>query len=328
MARGAILADSKMNLAKKSIEGRRQHQKSFKNILSFLDYLKISFLTKKNVISFFNELAKIDPLGLTHFELSFKANKNIIERGKIRILNLDAKAYSYLNEKNYLQRLDSYFSICKKKISNPVLINLFNALRSVSATPLDVYLGADIKNNDYLLAFWLIFGGVKRNGRINFISNSDAAISKVFNNLNIKKLFSGNKKILNLGFDIDNKSLFYKIYYFLDKNNLNEAGQSGRRKIKEIIDFLGNEHRYWFFISERYKVGAKNMGRKKVYVEFLDDIATGDEKTLPLLRKLLGIMGCNLSFVWLKGILSSIPEGKIVILAFEPDGTTTFYIRL
>lgn len=304
------------------------HRQAAENVLGFINGIKADSLTKKNVVSFLEELVKIDPFCLTEFELSFKAGDNLVEIDKIRLLNLDAKAYSYLSEKNYLQRLKEYYAISRKKIKNPTLKRVFKAFQSISGSPLDLYIGADIKKDYYLLAFWLIFGGAKRNGKITFIDNSAKVIRKIFKELNIKSAFNIKEKILNLGFDIDDSRLFYKIYYFLNKNNFSLLSFQEREKVDKIIDFLSNRCKYWFFVSERYEADSCLSGRKKVYLEFLDDMVIGGKKTENLLRGLLKIIGCRFDFGKLKGVIKSIPSGKIVILAFEPDGTTTFYIRL
>jgi hypothetical protein len=272
------------------------------------------------------QLISLDPFGLTQFELSFKVNKDI-EKGKLRILNLDGEAYSYASKESYLKRLNEYYSLVKKHNSNPFLVKLFHSLKSIANNPLDVYIGADIERNKHLFAFWLIFGGVQKNGKINFNRDCNRMMGQIFDNLKIKPNFKITKDILNLGFDIDDKSFFYKIYYFLNKDNHKFLSKNEKSKISRITDFLGDKYRYWFFISERFKIGKKELNRKKIYLEFLDDIKMEDDKTFDLIRDLFKIINCKYNIERLKSILKNI-NGKVVIFAFENNGTVTFYLRI
>ncbi len=296
------------------------------NVLNLADNLEVSPLTIKKTTSFLNKLIKLDSKKITQFELSFKAKRQLKEKRKIRILNIDSKAYSYFSQKLYTKRINDYYSLIQDN-NNPWLARLFRSLLSIADNPLDVYMGADVENNYCLYAFWLIFGGAQKDGKISFVKNSNELINKIFKTLKIKPEFPVSKDILNLGFDIDNSSFFYKIYYFLNKNNYNTISQESRSVVHTIIKFLKNNHKYWFFVSERFEVGKKNINRKKIYLEFLDDLKINQEETYKLLDHLLKIIGCDYKIKKIKSLLKNI-KGKIVILAFEDDGTTTFYIRL
>jgi len=79
---------------------------------------------------------------------------------------------------------------------------------------MDLYIGFDAKNDDVLFAFWLIFGGVKRTGRISFWPYDFGSIlNNFFERAGFRKPGSVKKDILNLGVDIGKADSFYKIYY-------------------------------------------------------------------------------------------------------------------
>lgn len=311
-------------------EKKFTHGQTFRNINNFIKNERISLKTKRNVNDFFIELCKIDPLKLTEFELSFKVRNKILNKNELRILNLDSKAYSYRDQKAYLLRLLEYKKIIWNKTKNPIKGKVFSALGSVYFQPMDLYVGADVRNDRHLFAFWLILGGVKPSGKINFIKNPKKVLSSIFRALEIKPLYKINpKSILNFGFDISDKESFYKIYYILDKKNTAHISQKEKDTINKISDFLGRGYRYWFFVSERYKIGATQIipQRKKIYLEFLDAMKTNDEKTYDVIGGIFNIVGCLFSKSKIKNMLN-ILEGKVVILAFEEDGTVTFYIRV
>ena len=297
------------------------------NVLNFTDIYTASPLTQKNTISFLKKLIKLDPQCLTKFELSFKVNHTLNKDEGIRVLNLDSKAYSYTDNGAYLKRLGQYQSIVNDKIKNPFQEKLFSALASIADTPIDLYLGGDFHENSYLFAFWLILGGAKRNGKIKIMKNSDLLIKRLFTSLNITPTFKITKDILNIGFDINDSDFFYKIYYFLNKENYQSISTAQRKWLKKFIDFLGDKYKYWFFISERYRLGDEGIGRKKLYLEFLTDLGTKEKRTHKIIAELFKIVNCHFKISELTSILNSI-DGNIIILAFEPDGTTTFYIRI
>lgn len=298
-----------------------------KSINTFCQSLKLSKTTKKNLNSFVEDIFEIDSLGLTQFELSFKFDGSIKDDGKMRLLNLDSKAYSYRNQPAYLKRLDSYFDIFKKNNFNKQLDNLHEALKSVSSDPMDVYIGADIENEEYLFAVWLILGGALKNGKINLKKNSVSIIDKIFKKLGFRPDFEINHNILNIGFDIDDYELYYKIYYFLNKDNYHQMTDREREIVGGLIKLLKNEHKYWFFASERYKKGDSGAKRKKLYLEFLNDLYLNEKNTLALIEQILDIMKCGYDKKTLGNIFKGV-KGRLIILAVEDDGVVTFYIRL
>ncbi|MBU4216566.1 hypothetical protein L6270_00255 [Candidatus Parcubacteria bacterium] len=304
------------------------HQREIvENINLFCQSLKLSKTTKSNLNSFVGDIFAIDSLGLTQFELSFKFNKAIKDDSKMRLLNLDSKAYSYRNKGAYLKRLDSYFDIFQKNNINLQLDTLHEALKSVSDDPMDVYIGADIENEDYQFAIWLILGGALRSGKINLKKNSVEIIDKLFKRLGFNPSFEITQNILNIGFDIDNNDLYYKIYYFLNKDNYHQMNSEERRIVGELIGLLKSEHKYWFFASERYKKGGLGVGRKKLYLEFLDDLYLNKKETLDLIEEILTIMRCEYNKETFRDVFRGI-NARLVILAIEDDGVVTFYIRL
>jgi len=307
-----------------------KHQKTASNISNFLQVFCISKLTQKNVDLFFNEFVRFDPLKKTQFELSFKVREDILNRGEIRLLNLDINTYSCRSQELYLLRLAAYKKIIYSRTHNPQKEKIFSILESISNMPLDLYAGADIQDDNFLFAFWLILGGVKKDGTISYAKHAGKIFDKVFSAIGIKPRFAvRSRDILNIGFDIGGKDIFYKIYYFLNKNTQQFVSEKELEKTKKISAFLGSGKRHWFFISERYKIkkSAEKSIRKKIYLEFLDDILTKDKQTLDLLAGIFKIIGCPYGAADLKKFLGAL-DARIAIIAFESDGTVTFYIRI
>lgn len=297
------------------------------NVVSFVDACETSAQTKTNVLGFLDFLCEIDPQHLTQFELSFKLKQDFQNIHCVRLLNLDSKAYSYKNPQEYQKRLNHYFDFLGPKISNAFKQPLYQALEILVSNPLDLYFGADICEEEYLFAFWMIFGGAQKDGTIRFDRNSNELVRRMFDSLEIKPSFEINRDIINVGFDIDQSHLFYKIYYFLTRKNYQSVSPSERKRVKDIINLLGSRPDYWFFLSERYDTADNQLVRKKLYLEFLGDHLTTDSQTYVLLKKLFRILGCTFPIARLQQMLERL-TARIVILAFEPEGNITFYVRI
>lgn len=312
------------------MEKKYTHKQTLRNINNFMKSGGVSLKTKKSVNDFFVKLRENDPLDLTEFELSFKVKDRILNNREIRILNLDSKAYSYASQKAYLSKLLAYKKIIWEKTKNPLKKKIFAALESISFHPMDFYVGADIKDENYLFAFWLILGGVEQSGKINFVKNPEKVLDSIFKVLGIKPAYKINPmSVLNFGFDLGGKEAFYKIYYILNKENAAHISAKEKKTVSKIVDFLGKKYRHWFFVSERYTIDddQNDLKRKKVYLEFLDIMRTNDEKTHKMLSGIFDIVGCPFSQIKIKNTLGVL-DGRVVIIAFEEDGTVTFYIRI
>ena len=111
---------------------KNRHQKTFINIKNFSKVFCISELTQKNVKLFFNELIRFDPLDKTQFELSFKVREDILNRGEIRLLNLDINTYSCHSQELYLLRLAAYKKIMDSRIDNPQKEKIFSIVLNSS----------------------------------------------------------------------------------------------------------------------------------------------------------------------------------------------------
>ena len=181
---------------------------------NFMKTLDCSKLTRENGLRLIKTLVENDPENLTTFEVSFKIKNGRIPK-ELRFLNFDASAYSSSSSAGFLKRLDLFREIMSGKIKNNNLNKVFQALEEVALTPVDLYFGADVKENNYLFAFWLIFGGVKKDGKVEFWPYDTARVIK-----KILKRIGGEipqlkSDILNFGLDIENKELFFKYIGFI-----------------------------------------------------------------------------------------------------------------
>lgn len=284
--------------------------------------MQISESVKGNAISLFDMLRRYDPLNKTKFEVSFKLINNTVP-SQIRFLNMDGNVYSCKSRELFLLRLALYRKIIKNKINNPMMENIFKALENVSKTPMDLYFGVDIKDGYYLFSFWLIFGGVKRTGEVSFWPYKfDEIIDKVLFQIKFKKPRFLRKDILNLGFDVDSKNIFYKLYYLLkDKEeNLFPFTNLMKRINRRLSDF-----KYFYFFSQMYDQKAECI-KRKLFLEFLEDIYSDSKRTEEVLKKILEVSNNYFDLRKLFKIIKLI-NGRISLISFEIDGTLTFYIR-
>lgn len=291
---------------------------------NFMNAVGCSRETKKNGLWLVDTLIKNDPKDLTKFEASFKIKNGKIPR-ELRFLNFDANAYSSHGTDNFLKRLNLFREIMEEGTKNKQKELLFEALEDSSITPVDLYFGADIKDKNYLFAFWLIFGGVKKDGSVEFCPyNTNKIIKKILKKIGARtpKLKSD---ILNFGLDIDNKDLFFKIYWL---HNFSKdavlTDETFAPKIKEIRKSLAG-WRYFTFISKKYNLEGKCQ-YKKLFTEFLDPIDTRYEKLEGFLKIILRLADSKSDCQRLLKIIKS-TGGKIALVSFELDDTLTFYIR-
>ena len=280
--------------------------------------------TKKNGLWLVETLLKNDPENLTKFEASFKIKNGKIPN-ELRFLNFDASAYSSSSTAGFLKRLNLFHQIMKEKIGETKAEKVFRALKEVAATPVDLYFGVDVKDENFLFAFWLIFGGVQKDGGIEFCPyDTNKIIKKILNKIGARlpKLKSD---ILNFGLDINDKDLFFKIYWL---HNFSKDGmladETFASKIKKIRNSF-TDYRYFTFISEKYNLEGRCQ-YKKLFTEFLDPISAQHEKLEDFLKTILKLANSNFNSQKLLKIIKSI-NGRIALVSFEKDDTLTFYIR-
>jgi len=283
-----------------------------------------SEITQKNTLSIVKKLIRYDPLDITTFEISFKIKRDNL-LNQIRFLNMDGDAYSCKNPLFFLSRLRIYKKIIEGKVNNPLLTDIFKALSWVARTPMDLYFGADIKKDNYLFSFWLIFGGVKRTGEVSFWPyDFNEIVENILKIIKFKPPEFLKKEILNFGVDVDNKNLFYKLYYLIREKS-NYAYLVDFNKIIRKINRALSDFKYFYFFSQMYnKKGV--CFKKKLFLEFLQDIHYESEKINELLTKILKINNSHFELKRLLKIIKLI-SGRVSLISFEIDGTITFYIR-
>jgi hypothetical protein len=280
-----------------------------------VEYKSLNLL---KILSFF------DPYKLTTFEFSFKIKNKKMPR-EVRFLNMDPDGYSCKNKRLFLKRIELFEKILEKKCRNKDYKLVVNALKDISNTPLDIYFGADIKKDDYTFGFWLIFGGVKRDGKVNFWSYD---FSKIVNSLlqdtGMKKSVELRKDILNFGFDITPDELYYKVYYLCREKIMQNSIFT--ELMKEINSKLNN-FKYFYFWSEMYTKEG-NKVKEKLFIEFLEDLWSREKKLISIL--LLNISKIKKIDINPHNLIKKISKigGRISLISFEADGTLTFYMRL
>ena len=293
--------------------------KFFKNYTKALNFPS---KTAENTIAIVKALAREDYQQKIEWEISLKLKKNKIIK-TARFLSMDGRAYSYRSERLFLERLEIYNKIMNKKINKNSKDKIIACLLEFSKTPMDLYFGADIKNNNYLFSFWLIFGGVKSPTDISFWSyDFNKLIEKSLKTINFKKPKKIRKDILNFGVDVDNQNIFYKIYYLSRKKMiLNNVFTNLMNQInKNLIDYD-----YFYFFSELYDKNGKRL-KKKAFIEFFDKLYVNKQNFSEFLEKILKIVKSDYKLSKLTKIFQTI-GGRISLISFELDNTLTFYIR-
>lgn len=294
--------------------------KFFKN---FAEALRVSSTTKKNFFLILEPLLKSDPARLTQYEVSFKIfDTQIIP--KVRFLNIDADTCSCKSQQNFLNKVELFDRVLKGRSANQSIPAILESLREISLWPMDLYLGSDIKDNNFVFAFWLIFGGVKRGSAPVFWPYDFKKIMNIFfRNLKLKPPKFLKNKILNFGLDIEKRDVKYKIYYLCPGKKITRAG------FNKIADALNRElknFKYFYFFSEMYNKDGKLI-KKKLFLEFLEDICnTNEDLSLDILERLLAIKLIKFNKNKIQKILAKI-GGRLSLISLEKNGTLTFYLR-
>lgn len=289
----------------------------------YTESLGVSAITQKNTLKIIRALHRYDPWNKTKFEVSFKVRNHTIAE-IARFLSMDVGVYSCRSQLSFLARLEIYRNIIEGKLVNPRLPCLIQALAETSKTPMDLYFGADIENNRFLFAFWLIYGGIKRSGKVSFCPfNFNEIIEKVLGKIEFEPpLKSLKNTVINLGFDIDNKDIFYKFYYLLRKDSEYPASFDGliKRIDKTFVGFS-----YFSFFSQMYNDKGRCC-REKLFIEFLEDISPDSTKNIGLLAKACEMNNNYFELERLERVVKLI-NGRISLISFEDGGELTFYIR-
>lgn len=279
--------------------------------------------TRKEASSLMGRLIEDDPLGKTQFEVSFKVADNLIP-SQARFLNMDSNAYSCKNKLFFLERVELYKRIMAGKTRNPLFPGLMRALGGISQTPMDLYFGADVSRRNLLFAFWLIFGGVKRSGEISFWPyDFERIVKDTLGKIRFKGPGRIGEDILNFGFDIDDKNVFYKIYFLCREKVLPKSHFTDlmKRINRNFLNF-----KYFYFISQMYDKNGKCI-KEKLFTEFLESIYPGSKRQEELLAQVIRISKSRIGAKRLFEIVRSI-GGRLSLISFENNGTLTFYIRI
>lgn len=288
---------------------------------NYLNALPFSDTTKARALKFCNALVVLDPLKKVDFELSFKITKDKISRSA-RILYLDADTYACKSELLFLSRIDVYQKIIAKNGINFSLSQVIKSLRSVARTPMDLYFGADIKNNYHLFAFWLIFGGIKDNLVRFWPYDIKLIIKNILSRLKLSLPAFLNDKVLNLGLDVDKNTIFYKLYYLYEPLYLKDADIINLKK--QIGESTEMNDLFYFYSYMYDRLG--NLIKKKLFIEFLKYIYPYSSNFKEFLKRIIMINRYKITLNEILSILNKI-RGRISLISFENDKTLTFYLR-
>ncbi|HNX82420.1 MAG TPA: hypothetical protein PKL77_09785 [Candidatus Omnitrophota bacterium] len=291
----------------------------FKNYSAALHISNLTFLNSSRIVQ---KLYSFDTSHETHFEFSFKLQQNRLIPS-CRFLNMDSQVYSCKSQLYFLARLELCRKLMKNKAPADLVERSIRAFEFASRTPMNLYFGADVFNKAYLFAFWLIFGGVQKNGNVTFwnydfkqIIMRMAYLLRCSFPIGILK-----RNVLNLGIDLGPKEIYYKLYYLCRGNSLDDAVL--REKMHALKSIVRQKHFYFF--SEMFDAKG-NRVKTKLFIEFLEDIVPWSANINQLLSAVLHVTGSMFDEKRLFRVISGI-GGRISLMSFENDGTITFYIR-
>ena len=270
-----------------------------------------------------SHLLDYDPLRLTKFEFSFKMLEGRAAP-TLRFLNLDADAYSCRSDALFLTRLRAFETIMQGESLPAGWPRLQAALARVAQTPMDLYFGADISPaGTALFGFWLIFGGVKRDGKVKFCPyDLQGLITDTLSSAGLVRPKDYRPDVLNLGFDVSRNKIHYKLYYLC--RELVIPGRDFSATMRSLKTAL-SDFRYFHFYSETYGADGVKV-KEKLFVEFLEDIAGSGPRTRLLLEALGRTEGIALdAALWIKILEAT--KARISLISFEGDGTLTIYLR-
>lgn len=288
----------------------------------YISTMSSSSIENKGSLAITDILLKYDPFDRMDFEVSFKIAKNTLLPG-LRFLNIDANLYSCRSTDAFLLRTNLCRNIVANHLRSRNADKVFTALEKVSLTPMDLYFGFDMNNSDYVFAIWLIFGGVKRDGEVQFWPYDLERIARSFlKELGLRMHRVLEKNLLNLGIDISGNKLFYKLYYLLrDKANSSNKFSILRRKIDACL----SDFRYFYFYSNMYDKNGTEV-KSKLFIEFLEDLPHTSARLPGALDAILDINNSDFKHKHLMEIIKKI-GGKVSLVSFEPSDTVTLYIR-
>jgi hypothetical protein len=290
--------------------------KFFKN---YIKAINLSLKTEKNTLAIVQSIIQEDYQQKIKWEVSLKIKKNKIIK-TARFLSMDGKSYSYKSEKLFLERLEIYNKIMNKKINNVSKDRAIACLLEFSKTTTGLDFGADIKDNNYLFSFWLIFGVDNRYTDISFLPyNFNKLVEKPFK---IISFFKKRRNIVHFGINVNNQNIFYEIYFLFKKETI--LNNIFTNLIREIKKNFTNYNCFYFF-SELYDKNGKCL-KKKIFIEFFDKIYTNKQDFPKILEKTLKIVQCEYKLLKLIKTFQII-GGRISLISFELDNTLTFYIR-
>lgn len=279
--------------------------------------VKASAATRRSAAGLLRGLSAADPHLLTKYEFSFKTGPGAASR-EVRFLNIDADAYSCRGRQFFLRRL----ALCGRLMGAAGRSGngkrVLRALRRAADTPMDLYFGADIRGKSALFAFWLIFGGVKRDGRASFWPYDFQKLAGgLLKELGLREPPAPDREVLNFGLDIG-EEITFKLYYLCrEKVMKGSPFQALMEKLNDRLWFA----KFFYFFSRMYDASGRLI-KEKLFIEFLEDVPCRDGAKVGRVLAGLPVRGA----AGAKRTLAAC-GGRISLISFEAGGTTTFYVR-
>jgi hypothetical protein len=290
-----------------------------KRCIGAIDYGDSSILKARKILK---ALDIIDSKKKTFYEYSFKIlGKNLDH--SIRFLNMDCYGYAWKDQTSFRKRVNLLNQILEKYCRNVKYRDAMKALESLSSRPMDLYFGFDVTSHEIIFAYWLIIGGVSKSGKISFVSyDKKDVFNRILSAINAKPPRIIDRPILNIGVDITDDDLYYKVYYLCEEKEL--KGFSFSDIMPQINSaFLGR--RFFYFFSEMYDVEG-NLIKDKLFIEFLEDISNDEAGIEYICHSISRINKLDIDTSILKNVLSNC-GGKVCLISFEEGNTLTFYVR-
>jgi hypothetical protein len=235
------------------------------------------------------------------------------------LINIDSNVYSCKSSNFFVARLEIFREIIANLDSRLINNDLFLGLRGISKTPMDIYFGAEVANNDYTFSFCLIFGGADKNGVVNYWPyNFSRIVDTLFKNIHFAKPDKLREKIFHLSLYVNKHDAWYELYY---------EQVPFRNAFRDEVNFINRKlkgHDYHFCTSEVFNKAGSCIG-KKLFVYLPEGIKVKSKNLEGYLDKFNGFGSNKFDAGKLKRAFNKL-EGEVNLIAVEPENTLSFYV--
>lgn len=292
--------------------------KIHKFLENYSNSIKASKLTRKNISSFAKYLEGVDFLKKNKYEFLVKTKGNEV-LPVAGLVNIDSSGYSYKNSNFFIARLTIFRAIIAKLGSRLINNDLFLGLHEVSKTPMDMYFGTEVVDNDYTFSFCLIYGGCDKNGVVNYCPYDFSQITgNLLKKAHLVKPDKLRDKIFHLSLNANKNNLWYELYY---------EQVPFRNAFRDEVEFINRKlkgYDYHFCSSEMFDNTGSCLG-KKLFVYLPEGIKVKSNNLEEYLDKFNGFGGNKFDAGKLKRAFNKL-EGEITLIGIDPENTLAFYV--